>query len=176
MPHVLGEPGLLVLSVPCDKDSPEPRKDKEGWPGHRGRRGKLVSGTASVSKQDFSASGFNEKVPNGNLESGSASNPQSSGSLEQGLWSIPSLIRAACKIHIPIRFSSHKFCQRCVLGCEIFFLFFIPFANLIPRSKSSFPSQTSRSWDAFACSWGALLCPVWCGGGLERFTCLQVTK
>lgn len=55
---------------------------KRGWPGHRGRRGRLISGTASVGKRDPSASGFNEKGPSGNLKSGSASNPQSSGSLE----------------------------------------------------------------------------------------------
>lgn len=134
---------------------------KKGWPVQRERRGKLISGTASVGKQDPSASGFNEKGPNGNLKSGSASNPQSSGSLERGVRSIPSLIRAVCEIHIPILFSNHKFCQRCVLGCEIFFFFFIPFANLIPRSKSSFPSRTSRSWDVLFAA-GKLCCAL-CG-------------
>lgn len=162
VPYVLGEPGLLGLSVPCDKHSRKLRKDKEGMAStERERRGKLISGTASVGKQDPSASGFNEKGPNGNLKSGSASNPQSSGSLERGVRSIPSLIRAVCEIHIPILFSNHKFCQRCVLRCEIFFFFFIPFANLIPRSKSSFPSRTSRSWDVLFAA-GKLCCAL-CG-------------
>lgn len=129
----------------------------------------MVSGTASVGKQDPSASGFNEKGPNGNLKSGPASNPQSSGSLERGVRSVPSLIRAVCKIHVPILFSNHKSCQRCMLGHEIHFFFFIPFANLIPRSKSSFPSQTSRSWDALVAV-GKLCCALWgVTGGLEIF-------
>lgn len=82
VPCGLGETGVLGLAAPCDKDSCELREDKEEVAGHRGRRGKLISATAPVGKQDPPASGFNEKGPDGNLKSGSASNPQSSGSLE----------------------------------------------------------------------------------------------
>lgn len=141
---------------------------------HRGRRGKLISGTASAGKSD--PSGFNEKSPNGNFKSGSASNPQSSGSLVQGVRSSLSCIRAICKSHILTFFPSDEFCQRCVLGCEVFFFFFIPFANLIPRSKSSFSVSDFHKLGCLVCSYeavGALLCPVLLLAMSEVFTCLQ---
>lgn len=75
----------------------------------------------------------------------------------------------------PNSFSSHEFCQRLVLDYEVFFFFFIPFTNLIPRPKSIF-SVSAFHKHCIVCGYEtvtASLCPVLHVELLEMFTWLQ---